>query len=118
MNLIGGKFNGMHKINSRMIRKTTCWHSGYGQEEIDFVSFSIYDPSLIYNWIIQQRALPNQLRTSGYFLTEESIVPGLSSDRRHVQINPEEPIFIPRTSSNLFIRDYLGKLSNTQKESQ
>lgn len=118
MNLIGGKFNEMHKIKSKMIRRTSCWHNGRGKEEIDFVPFSIYDPSMIYNWIIQQRALPNRLRTSGYFLTEESIVPGLSSDRRHVQINADEPIFIPRTNFNLFIKDYLGKLNNIQKESQ
>lgn len=112
MNLVGGKFNEMQKVSSRKIRKTTCWHDGSGIEEVDFVPFSIYDPSLMYDWIIQQRALSNKFRIPGYFLTEESVIPGLSADRRYVRISVEEPIFIQRKDSNLFIREYLEKLVN------
>lgn len=106
MNLIGGKFNKMHQVGSRMIKKTSSWHNGSGIEEIDYVPFSVYDPSLIYNWIIQQRILPNQRRFSGYFLSDEAIIPGLSADRRYVKIRAEESIFISRKDSNLFIREY------------
>jgi hypothetical protein len=114
MNLIGGKDNGMHKINGRMIKKTTCWHNGFGKEEVDFLPFSIYDPSLIYDWIIQQRALSKQSRVSGYSITDESVIPGLSADRRYVKISSEEPIFVHRTVSNLFIREFYKKLNDTQ----
>ena len=106
MNLIGGRFNKMHQVGSRMIKKTSCWHNGSGIEETDYIPFSVYDPSLIYNWIIQQRLLPNQRRCSGYFLSDEAIIPGLSADRRYVKIRPEEPIFVSRKDSNMFIRKY------------
>ena len=107
MNLVGGKFNEMQKVSGRKVKKTTCWHDGSGIEEVDYVPFSIYDPSLMYDWIMQQRALSNKFRIPGYFPSEESVIPGLSADRRYVRISQEEPIFIRRTVSNLFIREYL-----------
>jgi hypothetical protein len=110
MILIGGKFNNNHRINGRMIKKTTSWDAGSGIKEVDFVPFSIYDPSLIYYWIIQQRKLSGESGILGYFPSEEDIIPGLSVDRRQVKINPEEPIFVRRPDSNLFIKDYYRKL--------
>lgn len=112
MNLVGGKFNEMQKVSGRKVRKTTYWHDGSGIKEVDFVPFSIYDPSLMYDWIIQQRAMSNKFRIPGYFLTEESVIPGLSADRRSVRISEKEPIFFQRKDSNLFIREYMEKLVN------
>jgi len=106
MDLIGGRFNKTHQVGSRMIKKTTCWPNGSGIVDVDYVPINIYDPSLIFDWIIQQRLLPNHDRFSGYSLSDEAIIPGLSADRRYVKISPGEPIFISRKDSNLFIRKY------------
>lgn len=110
MSLIGGKFNEMQKVSSRKVKKTTCWHDGSGIEEVDFVPFSIYDPSLMYDWIMRQRALSGKFRIPGYFPVEESVIPGLSADRGDVKIGTEEPIFIQRKDSNLFIRKYYEQI--------
>ncbi len=116
MSLIGGKFNNNHRITGRNIKKTTVWNDGTGLENVDFVPFSIYDPSLIYYWIIQQRKLSGESGILGYFPANEAIIPGLSADRRQVKINPEEPIFVCRPDSNLFIKDYYRKLEPVIKK--
>lgn len=107
MSLVGGKYNKMQKVNPGMIRRTFYWHNGSGTENVDYVSFSIYDPSLIFAWIIQQRTLASQQQFPDYSILDESSIPGLSADRRSVKC-PEGPIFISRKDSNYFITKYLG----------
>jgi hypothetical protein len=110
MELIGGEVNNNQKIKSRKIKRTKQWDEGKGIENVDFIHFSIYDPSLIYQWINEQRNMPENLRAPGYLPSEDSTIPGLTADRRQVEINPEEPIFLQRTTENLFINQYYKKL--------
>ena len=106
MTLIGGEFNNYQKIKGRNIKKTSHWEKGDGAEENDFVPFHIYDPSLMLQWILDQRQLPANLREPGFVPSEKSVPPGLIADRRNVEILKEEPIFLKRSEDNFFITHY------------
>jgi hypothetical protein len=110
MELIGGEVNNNKKIKSREIKRTKQWDEGTGIENVDFIHFSIYDPTLIYHWINEQRKLPKNLREPGYSPSADSTIPGLTADRRHIEIDPKEPIFLQRTTKNLFIKQYCKQL--------
>jgi hypothetical protein len=110
MYLIGGNFNNGRRIGSRMIKKTNSWGDGLGVENVDFVPFSIYDPSLIYYWVLDQRKPDSESLNWGYLPAEEAVIPGLSADRRQVKINSGDSIFLHRPQPNLFIEEFYETL--------
>ncbi|MFT3753602.1 MAG: hypothetical protein QM800_12260 [Paludibacter sp.] len=108
MDLIGGEFNNDKRISLRKILKTKSWYVGAGMPDVDYVDFSIYDPSVIYGWIKTKR---NQ-HDPEFVLDEENGIPGLVVDRRNLVCDPNEPIFLPRKDTNLFVKQYYRKLQN------
>ena len=54
MELIGGAFNGNRKIRIRDLIRKKSWHSGEGKNGVDYHKYDVYDPSLIFSWIISQ----------------------------------------------------------------
>ena len=109
MNLIGGEFNNNKKVKFRDILKTKSWYIGTGTIDVDYVNYKVYDPSLIFNWIISKR---NQ-NDSIFQPDEENGIPGVVIDMRNAVINKDEPILKHRTdSSNLFIKHYYNKIHN------
>ena len=97
MNIIGGEYNNHLKVKQRTILHTTEWYSGKGVENLDFVTLTLYDPSLIFNWILERR------KTNTDEAAEVDKVRGLYIDCRSISV-PQE-IFVPRQRYNpsLFI---------------
>lgn len=99
MKIIGGEFNGHKKIRNSTIRNTRSWYEESGRENSDYVAFKIYDPSIMFNWIMKKRLQNDSL----YHAMEVDGVPGLYVDARNITVNSNEPLFIQRPDSNLFI---------------
>ena len=89
MDLVGGNFNNHKKIKARNIKKRYQWHDGSGVENVDYIPFTLYDPSMIYNWILQQRHLKGKLVP-----IEKNKIPGLYYDASKMTLSQFEPIFI------------------------
>ncbi|MDD4993207.1 MAG: hypothetical protein PHR83_13355 [Paludibacter sp.] len=106
MNLIGGECNNNKKIKIGTILRTKSWYEGTGQEGVDFVTYRTYDPALIFNWIrkTQSQHDPN-------FITEnENGISGLVVDKRNALIAADEPVFLHRADTNLFVKNYYRKI--------
>lgn len=126
MALVGGEYNSHNKVSRKSICKARYWHSGDGIENVDYIFFSIYDPSLIYNWIQSQRAIieansksttPDNTTAGGFILYQiknfpgcKKSIPGLYFDARNVIVSKDVPLFIKRNRSSVFIDTFLDHL--------
>ena len=99
MNLIGGKFNNGKKIKSGDIKRTLQWHNGEGEKNVNYFSYTIYDPTFIYNWVKNKM----QNITSGYQVVSENGVLGLLVDATTVECDEHEPIFLDNDAPDLFV---------------
>lgn len=106
MNIIGGEFNKGKKVKNRTIKRTKSWYKGPGIKNIDYAEYFVWDPAYIYEWVLRQHHQPGH---SHYRLDREEGVPGLYKDARNVKVNLNEPIFIQRPDTNLFINHYYMK---------
>ncbi len=111
MNLIGGEFNNNKKINPWVMYKTKSWYVGNGIDGVDYVSHTLYDPSMIYNWILNKR-LEND---SVFQKIDEDGIRGLIVDNRNIVIDENEPILLQRKDSDVFIRQYHNKINALYK---
>ncbi len=97
MALVGGEYNNHKKVSRREIHRTHSWYNGAGVENVDYIPLSIYDPSLIYNWIIER-------------LDKKSTLKGLYVDARDVNVPENEPLFRQRNKPSLFIDVFKNRL--------
>lgn len=107
MSLIGGELNPGNVVKIRDIKNAENWHNGTGEANIDFVKYSIYDPSLIFNWILEKLSGSEKKTSLEYYDASTPTTPGLFSDIRDIEIDSESPIFFPRYDENLFIYHFL-----------
>ncbi len=107
MHLIGGKYNNGLKVSGSAIRKTKEWYSGEGKINEDYVVYAVYEPSMMFDWIMDKRTTENQI----YKPVDEDNVPGVVIDGREVVFDINEPFFKERTEPNLFINHYLKKIN-------
>ena len=107
MHLIGGQYNNGLKVTGSAIRNTKDWYAGDGNINEDYVVYAVYEPSIMFDWIMEKRASP----TEKYIPVEEGDVPGVVIDGRGVIFNKNEPFFKQRTEPNLFINHYLKKIN-------
>lgn len=99
MDIIGGELNGRKKVDNSTIRNTLSWHSGKGKVNVDFVPFEIYEPSVMYQWILDKRKQGN----NHWKVVEMDGIPGLYMDRRKTIPDTIDPIFKDRIVPNYFI---------------
>ncbi len=105
MSIIGGEVNKNKKIKNSLIKKTTNWHDGLGTPNEDFVQYQIYEPSLMFDWILKQRNTPG----SNYTLTEQMGAPGIYVDLSDKSVDTIAPVFKKREKEDLFINYYFKK---------
>jgi hypothetical protein len=110
MEIIGGEFNNGKKIPAKKMRRAHHWHSGEGIEDVDFTTYSIYDPSIIYHWIFDQLKSPENIKNSTFEPYFQNNIPGLFVDFSKLPIPEDEPIFFHRENPSIFIEHFLGKL--------
>lgn len=106
MGLIGGEYNHDKHIPFGRIRKAKTWFQGEGKPNVDFVNVKTYDPSILYDWILDKR-LQND---SVYHAVEQDGVPGLMVDCTSRVLPLEKPYYKKREESNLFLDIYRQKL--------
>lgn len=106
MELIGGKFNKGNKVKNSALRRTNSWYNGDGLPNVDFVSYAVYEPSIMFDWIMDKRNKQDEL----YLSIEENGVPGLLYDATQIDFDIHEPFFKERKDSNLFIDHYRKRI--------
>lgn len=106
MHLIGGEYNNNLRVKYSTLRKTDKWYEGSGKINQDYVVYSVYEPSIMFDWVMNKRLNSG----TGFKPMEENGVPGLIVDMTSVQFDESEPFFMPRTEPNLFINHYLEKI--------
>lgn len=107
MNLIGGELNPGNKVKVRAIKNAEKWHNGTGIENVDFVQHSLYDPSLIFNWILEKLSGSEKNTSLEYYDATSYTTPCLFTNLTGLEIDNESPIFRPRYDENLFIYHFL-----------
>jgi hypothetical protein len=100
MDLVGGELNQGKKVSRREILRSKTWVVRDSTPEQVYIHFSIYDPTLVFDWIMEQR---NQTFDGYYLNEEEDEIPGLVSDMSHIKPGSEDPVFIPRPEPSIFI---------------
>jgi len=105
MQLIGGEYNHNIQIPFNRIRKAKKWYEGDGQPNVDYVNVQTYDPSTLFNWILDMRTRNN----STYVAQDMNGVPGLIVDCTSKVLPEEKPYFVKRGSPNLFMDIYRQK---------
>jgi hypothetical protein len=106
LELVGGELNHGKKVSTKEILKGKSWVSDVLDQ--DYIHFSIYDPSFIYEWIMENR---NKTGDGNYINDEENNIPGLFSDKTNIKPSREDPVFLPRPEPLLFIEHYVSKRS-------
>jgi hypothetical protein len=111
MHLIGGEYNNNLKVKYSTLRATKEWYEGDGNVNEDYVVYSVYEPSVMFDWIMEHRTKT----LNDYKPIEENGVPGLVADRSYVTFDESEPFFLPRNEPNLFIDHYFKKIKLSDK---
>jgi len=106
MNLIGGECNNNKKIKIGTILRTKSWYEGPGLEGVDFVIYRTYDPALIFNWIRNKQSQNDSIFKSDI----ENGITGLVVDKRNTFIADDEPVFLHRVDTNIFVKSYYRKI--------
>ena len=88
------------------IRKTDSWYIGEGEANVDYVPYSVYEPSIMFDWIMEKR--DKQDKT--YLPIEENGVPGLVFDATQIDFDKDEPFFTERSEPNIFIEHYKKRI--------
>lgn len=104
--LIGGELNRDRTVRLTDILRTKQWHSGQGIENTDYVPFWIFEPTLIYNWILSKASGNSGVITGPYRDATASDMPRLFADFSDFGGETDEPVITPRDDENLFIRHF------------
>lgn len=104
VDLVGGGLNQDKKVSRREILKSGSWALSGDSSSQAFIPFTIYDPSIVFDWVHEVRSH----NSDGYVSEEEGTVPGLVADKRHIKPNVDEPVFMKRPQPSLFI-DYFER---------
>ncbi len=104
--LIGGEFFDGRKVKNTTIKRAKKWHEGDGKLNEDYVKYLAYEPSIMFNWIVENK----ENKDSSYVYTEENGVPGLIIDKQDATFDENEPLFIDRPEPNRFIEVYYKKI--------
>ncbi|OFY40530.1 MAG: hypothetical protein A2X18_11475 [Bacteroidetes bacterium GWF2_40_14] len=120
--LIGGEYNNGHRVKRSSILRAHTWYEGSGEENVDFVPITVYDPSLIFDWIDGQRRIRRTTAEGDTIKGEISLheqpafkpvvknsIPGLYVDSRNI-IPAEEPVFKQRKQPSVFINTFRNKI--------
>ena len=106
MKLIGGSLNNNKKIKINEIKKTNQWYEGRGVANVDYVNYKVYDPSLMFDWVLNKTRQPS----SRYRVLSDDGTTGLLIDATGAVVDENEPMFTPNKEADLFVIHYLQKI--------
>jgi hypothetical protein len=108
-NLIGGEYNNKKRIANRLLKRTHQWHDGSGEVNIDYVPYFVYEPSIMFDWIVNNQNTDD----ASFTPIVENGVPGIMFDKSEIPTDLNEPIFYNRTEKNLYIDYYFRHKADT-----
>lgn len=112
MNLIGGPYNNNKKIPFGRIKKADKWHDQPGTPNVDYVNVQTYEPSVLFQWILDKRHQNDTL----YQSAEMESIPGLTVDLTMAVPPSDDAYFTKRPEPNLFLEVYQQiRLKNATK---
>lgn len=106
MELVGGELNHDKKVSRKEIKKHDSWALNNDSSLSAFIPFSIYDPSMVFDWVIKTR----DSKETVYEAENEGDIPGLVADMKHVMPDADEPVFTKREDPDLFIDHFASKM--------
>jgi len=107
MNLIGGEINPGNRVSLKEIKRARQWHNGSGTLNINYLTQWIYDPSVIYNWVLDQISDTSSSSLIKYVDASTHQYPRLFANVTHFEIDNTRPIFTHRDNDNIFIKHFL-----------
>ncbi len=94
-------------IKNKTILNTTQWYAGAGEPNVDYVDYVVYEPSIMFDWILERRRNTDSV----YQPLNDGDVPGLIVDVSKIFPDTTKPIFRERLTPNIFVEKYLEKIS-------
>lgn len=107
MKIVGGEYNNGKKVRVKTIKRTEKWFRNDGVANVDYVRHLLYEPSIMFDWILERRAMSDSI----YKPFNDGNVPGLIVDMTHVVPDTAKPIFTERISPNIFVEKYMEKIN-------
>ncbi len=107
MRLIGGEINPGNRVSLKEIKRTLQWHDGSGTLNVDYAAHWVYDPSLIYKWVIDQLSGSSDMSEIEYVDASTNKFPRLFANVTHVETDNTSPVFTHRDNDNIFIKHFL-----------
>lgn len=107
--LIGGEVNNGKKVRIKEIEQAKSWYTQSGKANIDYVDYEVYEPNLMFDWILNKREANDPL----YVPIDENSSPGLMINATGVEVDKNEQLFQTRTKPNLFVDYHLQKTAAT-----
>ena len=107
MKLVGGEYNNGKKVKVKTIKRTSEWFEDKGVANVDYVKHMLYEPSIMFDWILERRQNPDSV----YQPLNDGDVPGLIVDVSKILPDTTKPIFRERLTPNIFVEKYLEKIS-------
>jgi hypothetical protein len=106
LDLMGGPYNNYNEVRIKDIKKREHWASTDGSDSTGYEHLELFDPTLIYEWIINLR--DSQPTDFKYDVepVEYNDAPGIKIDGSNVPAPIEESIFLERENSSLFLDYY------------
>jgi hypothetical protein len=103
MNLIGGPYNKFNEVEIKEIKKSKSWDDGLSVAHADYEPFQIYDPTLMYDWVIKLYDQREQLPEMAVSPVSYNKSKGVEIDARGFPIPENESVFLHRTEPSIFI---------------
>jgi hypothetical protein len=107
MKIVGGEYNNGKKIRVKTIKRTDKWFRNDGVANVDYVRHLLYEPSIMFDWILERREMTDSI----YKPFDDGTVPGLIVDMTHVVPDTTKPIFTERITPNIFVEKYMEKIN-------
>lgn len=106
MALIGGPYNPGNKVTMKDIRRTTQWAVGDESQKDSYEPFEIYDPTLIFEWILSSWAQKQVKDLTVIRPVEINRARGILIDAREEPVPEGEGIFMERDKRSVFVNEH------------
>lgn len=107
--LMGGPYNEGYEVRFKDINHRMNWGREPEKPGVDYEPFWIYDPTLIYEWVLKEYEQPSQLENMTVTPVNIGKAKGIEMDARNVPV-PDDEIFKHRSEKSIFIDNYNNEL--------
>jgi hypothetical protein len=107
--LMGGPYNEGLEVRFKDINHRMQWGMEPEKPGVDYEPFWIYDPTLIYDWVLKEYEQPSQVENMTVTPVTIGKAKGIEMDARNVTV-PDDDIFKHRSEQSIFIDNYYNDI--------